>query len=53
LSTAGRERRGFTLIGAIGGREGLDTIRQIKPETKPFLPQELVQSVNKALGLVA
>ena len=100
------ERRGFTLIGAVGGREGLDTIRQIKPDavlldlmmpgmdgwevhrrmntddelknipvivvtalapgthrvrglqaddyvTKPFLPQELVQSVNKVLGLVA
>jgi CheY-like chemotaxis protein len=100
------ERRGFTLIGAVGGREGLNTVRQVKPDvvlldlmmpemdgwevhrrlnadddlknipviaitalapgthmaqglqvddyvTKPFLPQELVQSVNKVLGLVA
>lgn len=26
------EREGFTLIGAVGGREGLDTVRQVKPD---------------------
>ena len=26
------ERKGFTLIGAVGGREGLDTVRQVKPD---------------------
>lgn len=25
-------RRGFELIGAIGGREGLETVRQVKPD---------------------
>jgi len=25
------ERRGFTLIGALGGREGLDTVRRVRP----------------------
>jgi two-component system response regulator VicR len=100
-------RKGFNLIGAVGGREGLDTVRRLKPDlvlldlmmpdmdgwevyqqmkaddelkdipvivvtakaqsidkvlglhiakvddyvTKPFGPQELLQSVNKVLGL--
>ncbi len=100
-------RRGFELIGAVGGREGLETIRQIKPDlvlldlmmpdmdgwevyqhmkadeelrnipviivtakaqsidkvlglhiakvddyiTKPFGPQELIESVNRVLGI--
>jgi len=100
-------RRGFELVGAVGGREGLDTVRELKPDlvlldlmmpdmdgwevyqqmktdselkdipvivvtakaqsidkvlglhiakvddyvTKPFGPQELLQSVNKVLGL--
>ena len=100
-------RKGFELIGAMGGREGLDTIRRSKPDlvlldlmmpdmdgwevyqqmkadpdmqaipvivvtakaqsidkvlglhiakvddyvTKPFGPQELLQSVEKVLGL--
>ncbi len=100
-------RRGFELIGAVGGREGLETIRQIKPDlvlldlmmpdmdgwevyqhmkadeelrnipviivtakaqsidkvlglhiakvddyiTKPFGPQELIESVNRVLGM--
>jgi len=100
-------RKGFDLIGAVGGREGLETVREIKPDlvlldlmmpdmdgwevyqqmkaddelkdipvivvtakaqsidkvlglhiakvddyvTKPFGPQELLQSVNKVLGL--
>jgi two-component system response regulator VicR len=100
-------RKGFELIGAVGGREGLDTVRKLKPDlvlldlmmpdmdgwevyqqmkaddelkdipvivvtakaqsidkvlglhiakvddyvTKPFGPQELLQSVNKVLGL--
>lgn len=99
-------RKGFDLVGAIGGREGLETVRQLKPDlvlldlmmpdidgwevyqqmkaddelkdipvivvtakaqsidkvlglhiakvddyvTKPFGPQELLQSVNKVLG---
>jgi len=100
------ERKGFTLIGAMGGREGLDTVRQVKPDLvlldlmmaevdgwevhrqmkaddelrsipivavtvlerntdrvrglqvddyviKPFLPQELVRSVNTTLNIVA
>ena len=102
-------RKGFELIGAMGGREGLDAIRRIKPDlvlldlmmpdmdgwevyqqikaddelrripvivvtakaqsidkvlglhiakvddyvTKPFGPQELLQSVEKVLGKVA
>jgi two-component system response regulator VicR len=25
-------RRGFELIGAVGGREGLETVRQVKPD---------------------
>ena len=100
-------RKGFELIGAVGGREGLDTVRKLKPDlvlldlmmpdmdgwevyqqmkaddelkaipvivvtakaqsidkvlglhiakvddyvTKPFGPQELLQSVNKVLGI--
>ncbi len=100
-------RKGFDLVGAVGGREGLETVREIKPDlvlldlmmpdmdgwevyqqmkaddelkdipvivvtakaqsidkvlglhiakvddyvTKPFGPQELLQSVNKVLGL--
>jgi len=100
-------RKGFDLIGAVGGREGLETVRKLKPDlvlldlmmpdmggwevyqqmkadpelkdirvivvtakaqsidkvlgihiakvddyvTKPFGPQELLQSVNKVLGL--
>lgn len=100
-------RRGFELIGAVGGREGLETIRQVKPDlvlldlmmpdmdgwevyqhmkadeelrhipviivtakaqsidkvlglhiakvddyiTKPFGPQELIDSVNRTLGI--
>jgi Response regulators consisting of a CheY-like receiver domain and a winged-helix DNA-binding domain len=100
-------RRGFELIGAVGGREGLETVRQVKPDlvlldlmmpdmdgweiyqhmkadeelrnipviivtakaqsidkvlglhiakvddyiTKPFGPQELIDSVNRALGI--
>jgi len=100
-------RRGFELIGAVGGREGLETVRDLKPDlvlldlmmpdmdgwevyqqmktddelkaipvivvtakaqsidkvlglhiakvddyvTKPFGPQELLQSVNKVLDL--
>jgi two-component system response regulator VicR len=100
-------RKGFDLIGAVGGREGLETVRRLKPDlvlldlmmpdmdgwevyqqmkaddelkdipvivvtakaqsidkvlglhiakvddyvTKPFGPQELLQSVNKVLGL--
>lgn len=99
-------RKGFELIGAVGGREGLETVRRLKPDlvlldlmmpdmdgwevyqqmkaddelknipvivvtakaqsidkvlglhiakvddyvTKPFGPQELLQSVNKVLG---
>ncbi len=99
-------RKGFELVGAVGGREGLETVRQLKPDlvlldlmmpdmdgwevyqqmkadeelkdipvivvtakaqsidkvlglhiakvddyvTKPFGPQELLQSVNKVLG---
>ena len=99
-------RKGFDLVGAIGGREGLETVRELKPDlvlldlmmpdidgwevyqqmkaddelkdipvivvtakaqsiikvlglhiakvddyvTKPFGPQELLQSVNKVLG---
>ncbi len=102
-------RKGFDLIGAVGGREGLETVRKLKPDlvlldlmmpdmdgwevyqqmkaddelkdvpvivvtakaqsidkvlglhiakvddyvTKPFGPQELLQSVNKVLGLAA
>jgi two-component system response regulator VicR len=102
-------RKGFELIGAVGGREGLETVRKLKPDlvlldlmmpdmdgwevyqqmkaddelkaipvivvtakaqsidkvlglhiakvddyvTKPFGPQELLQSVNKVLGLQA
>jgi len=102
-------RKGFDLIGAVGGREGLDTVRRLKPDlvlldlmmpdmdgwevyqkmkaddelrdipvvvvtakaqsidkvlglhiakvddyvTKPFGPQELLQSVRKVLGLQA
>jgi DNA-binding response OmpR family regulator len=102
-------RRGFELIGAVGGREGLETVRQVKPDlvlldlmmpdmdgweiyqhmkadeelrnipviivtakaqsidkvlglhiakvddyiTKPFGPQELVDSVNRVLGIEA
>jgi DNA-binding response OmpR family regulator len=100
-------RKGFELVGAVGGREGLETVRQLKPDlvlldlmmpdmdgwevyqkmktdedlkeipvivvtakaqsidkvlglhiakvedyvTKPFGPQELLQAVNKVLGL--
>ena len=100
-------RKGFELVGAVGGREGLETVRELKPDlvlldlmmpdmdgwevyqqmkadeelkdipvivvtakaqsidkvlglhiakvddyvTKPFGPQELLQSVNKVLGL--
>ncbi len=100
-------RKGFDLVGAVGGREGLETVRKLKPDlvlldlmmpdmdgwevyqqmkaddelkdvpvivvtakaqsidkvlglhiakvddyvTKPFGPQELLQSVNKVLGL--
>jgi DNA-binding response OmpR family regulator len=100
-------RKGFELVGAVGGREGLDTVRKLKPDlvlldlmmpdmdgwevyqqmkadeelktipvivvtakaqsidkvlglhiakvddyvTKPFGPQELLQSVNKVLGI--
>ncbi len=100
-------RKGFELVGAVGGREGLDTVRRLKPDlvlldlmmpdmdgwevyqqmkadeelkaipvivvtakaqsidkvlglhiakvddyvTKPFGPQELLQSVNKVLGI--
>ncbi len=100
-------RKGFELIGAVGGREGIETVRRVKPDlvlldlmmpdmdgwevyqqmkadeelkhipvivvtakaqsidkvlglhiakvddyiTKPFGPQELIQSVNKVLGL--
>jgi Response regulators consisting of a CheY-like receiver domain and a winged-helix DNA-binding domain len=100
-------RRGFELIGAVGGREGLETVRQVKPDlvlldlmmpdmdgweiyqhmkadeelrnipviivtakaqsidkvlglhiakvddyiTKPFGPQELIDSVNRVLGI--
>jgi two-component system response regulator VicR len=100
-------RKGFELIGAVGGREGLETVRRVKPDlilldlmmpdiggwevyqqvkadpelkhipvivvtakaqsidkvlgihiakvddyvTKPFGPQELLQSVNRVLGL--
>jgi two-component system response regulator VicR len=100
-------RRGFELVGAVGGREGLETVRKLKPDlvlldlmmpdmdgwevyqqmktdeelkdirvivvtakaqsidkvlglhiakvddyvTKPFGPQELLQSVNRVLGL--
>jgi len=100
-------RKGFELIGAVGGREGLETVRKQKPDlvlldlmmpdmdgwevyqqmkaddelkgipvivvtakaqsidkvlglhiakvddyvTKPFGPQELLQSVNKVLGI--
>ena len=100
-------RKGFELVGAVGGREGLETVRKLKPDlvlldlmmpdmdgwevyqqmkaddelkgipvivvtakaqsidkvlglhiakvddyvTKPFGPQELLQSVNKVLGI--
>ena len=100
-------RKSFELVGAVGGREGLETVRELKPDlvlldlmmpdmdgwevyqqmkadeelkdipvivvtakaqsidkvlglhiakvddyvTKPFGPQELLQSVNKVLGL--
>jgi len=100
-------RKGFELVGAVGGREGIETVRRVKPDlvlldlmmpdmdgwevyqqmkadeelkhipvivvtakaqsidkvlglhiakvddyiTKPFGPQELIQSVNKVLGL--
>jgi DNA-binding response OmpR family regulator len=100
-------RKGFELVGAVGGREGIETVRRVKPNlvlldlmmpemdgwevyqqmkadeelkhipvivvtakaqsidkvlglhiakvddyiTKPFGPQELIQSVNKVLGL--
>lgn len=100
-------RKGFDLVGAVGGREGLETVRRLKPDlvlldlmmpdmdgwevyqqmkadeelknipvivvtakaqsidkvlglhiakvddyvTKPFGPQELLQSVNRVLGL--
>ena len=100
-------RKGFDLVGAVGGREGLEAVRKLKPDlvlldlmmpdmdgwevyqqikaddelkdtpvivvtakaqsidkvlglhiakvddyvTKPFSPQELLQSVNKVLGL--
>jgi len=100
-------RRGFELIGAVGGREGLETVRRVKPDlvlldlmmpdmdgweiyqhmkadeelrnipviivtakaqsidkvlglhiakvddyiTKPFGPQELIDSVNRVLGI--
>jgi two-component system response regulator VicR len=26
------ERKGFELVGAVGGREGLDTVRKLKPD---------------------
>ncbi len=100
------EKRGFELIGAVGGREGLETVRQVKPDlvlldlmmpdmdgwevyqqmkadeelrdipviivtakaqsidkvlglhiakvddyiTKPFSPQELLESISRVLG---
>ncbi|MBN1179765.1 MAG: response regulator [Anaerolineae bacterium] len=100
-------RKGFELIGAVGGRDGLETVRKVKPDlvlldlmmpdmdgwevyqqmknddelkdihvivvtakaqsidkvlglhiakvddyvTKPFGPQELLESVNKVLGI--
>jgi DNA-binding response OmpR family regulator len=100
-------RKGFNLVGAVGGREGIEAVRRLKPDlvlldlmmpdmdgwevyqqmkaddelkdipvivvtakaqsidkvlglhiakvddyvTKPFGPQELLQSVNKVLGL--
>jgi CheY-like chemotaxis protein len=100
-------RKGFELVGAVGGQEGLETVRRLKPDlvlldlmmpgmsgwevyqemkadpelgdirvivvtakaqsidkvlgihiakvddyvTKPFGPQELLQSVNRVLGL--
>jgi two-component system response regulator VicR len=100
-------RKGFDLVGAVGGREGIEAVRKLKPDlvlldlmmpdmdgwevyqqmkaddalkdipvivvtakaqsidkvlglhiakvddyvTKPFGPQELLQSVNKVLGL--
>jgi DNA-binding response OmpR family regulator len=100
-------RKGFELVGAVGGREGIETVRRVKPDlvlldlmmpdmdgwevyrqmkadeelkhipvivvtarvqsidrvlalhiakvddyiTKPFGPQELLQSVNRVLGL--
>ncbi|MCK4315247.1 MAG: response regulator [Anaerolineae bacterium] len=100
-------RKGFDLVGAVGGREGIEVVRRLKPDlvlldlmmpdmdgwevyqqmkaddalkdipvivvtakaqsidkvlglhiakvddyvTKPFGPQELLQSVNKVLGL--
>ena len=100
-------RKGFELVGAVGGREGLETVRKLRPDlvlldlmmpdmdgwevyqqmkaddelkvipvivvtakaqsidkvlglhiakvddyvTKPFGPQELLQSVNKVLGM--
>lgn len=100
-------RKGFDLVGAVGGREGIEAVRRLKPDlvlldlmmpdmdgwevyqqmkaddvlkdipvivvtakaqsidkvlglhiakvddyvTKPFGPQELLQSVNKVLGL--
>ncbi|MDY7076691.1 MAG: response regulator [Chloroflexota bacterium] len=103
------ERKGFNLIGAMGGQEGLNTVRQIKPDlvlldmmmsdidgweihrrmkadaelrnipviivtvlaqntaqvkgldinkvddyvSKPFIPQELLQSIHKVLGIAA
>jgi CheY-like chemotaxis protein len=25
-------RRGFELVGAVGGREGLDTVRKLRPD---------------------
>jgi two-component system response regulator VicR len=102
-------RKGFDLVGAVGGREGIEAVRKLKPDlvlldlmmpdmdgwevyqqmkaddalkdipvivvtakaqsidkvlglhiakvddyvTKPFGPQELLQSVNKVLGLEA
>ncbi len=102
-------RRGFELIGVVGGREGLEMVRQVKPDlvlldlmmpdmdgwevyqhmkadeelrhipviivtakaqsidkvlglhiakvddyiTKPFGPQELIDSVNRVLGIEA
>ena len=102
-------RKGFDLVGAVGGREGIEAVRRLKPDlvlldlmmpdmdgwevyqqmktdsdlkdipvivvtakaqsidkvlglhiakvddyvTKPFGPQELLQSVNKVLGLEA
>ena len=100
-------RKGFELVGAVGGREGIETVRRVKPDlvlldlmmpdmdgwevyrqmkadeelknipvivvtarvqsidrvlalhiakvddyiTKPFGPQDLLQSVNRVLGL--